>query len=99
MYVGMIEALKQADADPNVRVVLVKDEADETKDKIGFEFVEGPVTPKQEKLPGARKRPPGKSKPGGPGGSKGPTKSPLVPAARRGPPRAGWSWLDLQAKN
>ena len=65
----------------HVRVVLVKDEADATKDKIGFEFVEGPVTPKQEKLPGARKRPPsGKSKPGGPGGgSKGPTsKGPLV---------------------
>ncbi|MHC2638652.1 ATP-dependent Clp protease ATP-binding subunit ClpA [Bradyrhizobium liaoningense] len=65
----------------HVRVILVKDEADETKDKIGFEFVEGPVTPKQEKLPGARKRPPGKSKPGGPGGSKGPTsKGPLVKA-------------------
>ena len=65
----------------HVRVILVKDEADETKDKIGFEFVEGPVTPKQEKLPGTRKRPPsGKSKPGGPGGpSKGPTsKGPLV---------------------
>jgi len=65
----------------HVRVVLVKDEADETKEKIGFEFVEGPVTPKQEKLPGARKRPPGKPKPGGPGGSKGPTsKGPLVKA-------------------
>jgi len=66
----------------HVRVVLVKDEVDETKDKIGFEFVEGPVTPKQEKLPGARKRPPGKpNKPGGPGGSKGPTsKGPLVKA-------------------
>jgi len=59
----------------HVRVVLVKDEAD--AEKIGFEFVEGPVTPKQEKLPGARKRPPGRSnKPGGP---KGPTsKGPLV---------------------
>ena len=41
----------------HVRVVLVKDEASaEAKDKIGFEFVEGPVTPKPEKLPGARKR-------------------------------------------
>ena len=39
----------------HVRVVLVKDEAT-AKDKIGFEFVEGPVTPKPEKLPGARKR-------------------------------------------
>ncbi len=57
----------------HVRVVLVKDEASaDGKDKIGFEFVEGPVTPKPEKLPGARKR---KPKPGGPnggGGSKGP---------------------------
>ena len=63
----------------HVRVVLVKDEADETKEKIGFEYLDGPVTPKQEKLPGTRKRP-GKSKPGGPGGSKGPTKGPLVKA-------------------
>lgn len=38
----------------HVRVVLVKDEQD--LDKIGFEFVEGPVTPKPEKLPGTRKR-------------------------------------------
>jgi ATP-dependent Clp protease ATP-binding subunit ClpA len=64
----------------HVRVVLVKDAED--KDKIGFEFVEGPVTPKPEKLPVARKR---KPKPGGPnnggggGGSKGPApKGPLV---------------------
>jgi ATP-dependent Clp protease ATP-binding subunit ClpA len=66
----------------HVRVVLVKDEASaDGKDKIGFEFVEGPVTPKPEKLPGARKR---KPKPGGPsggGGSKGPaSKGPLVKA-------------------
>jgi ATP-dependent Clp protease ATP-binding subunit ClpA len=61
----------------HVRVILVKDEAT-AKDKIGFEFVEGPVTPKPEKLPGARKR---KPKPGGPngGGSKGPaSRGPLV---------------------
>jgi ATP-dependent Clp protease ATP-binding subunit ClpA len=38
----------------HVRVVLVKDEAG--VDKIGFEYVEGPVTPKPEKLPGARRR-------------------------------------------
>ncbi len=66
----------------HVRVVLVKDEASaDGKDKIGFEFVEGPVTPKPEKLPGARKR---KPKPGGPnggGGSKGPaSRGPLVKA-------------------
>src|SRR6266704_2964283 len=62
----------------HVRVVLIKDEATD-KDKIGFEFVEGPVTPKPEKLPVNRKR---KPKPGGPnggGGSKGPaSRGPLV---------------------
>src|SRR6201997_2142227 len=55
----------------HVRVVLVKDEtAAESQEKIGFEFVEGPVTPKPEKLPGTRKRSaaPRKPKPGGPGG-------------------------------
>jgi ATP-dependent Clp protease ATP-binding subunit ClpA len=66
----------------HVRVVLVKDEAaaDEgAQDKIGFEFVEGPVTPKPEKLPGARKRKPKSSGPGG--GSKGPaSRGPLVKA-------------------
>src|SRR6266849_1631033 len=67
----------------HVRVVLVKDEAAAEADqqKIGFEYVEGPVTPKPEKLPGARKRTvPRKPKPSGPsGGSKGPaSRGPLV---------------------
>src|SRR6202166_1055202 len=67
----------------HVRVVLVKDEAaaDATEEKIGFEYVEGPVTPKPEKLPGTRKRTvPRKPKPSGPsGGSKGPaSRGPLV---------------------
>ena len=65
----------------HVRVVLIKDEASaEGKDKIGFEFVQGPATPKPEKLPGARKRTaPRKSKSGGP--SKGPaSRGPLVKA-------------------
>jgi ATP-dependent Clp protease ATP-binding subunit ClpA len=67
----------------HVRVVLVKDEAaaEADREKIGFEFVEGPVTPKPEKLPGTRKRTlPRKPKPGGPsGGSKGPaSRGPLV---------------------
>ncbi len=62
----------------HVRVVLLKDEVE--KDKIGFEFVEGPVTPKPEKLPGARKRKPKSGGPNG-GGSKGPaSKGPLVKA-------------------
>jgi len=74
----------------HVRVVLVKDEAtaeagqEKIGEEIGFEFVEGPVTPKPEKLPGARKRAvPRKPKPNGPGGggSKGPvSRSPLVKA-------------------
>jgi ATP-dependent Clp protease ATP-binding subunit ClpA len=67
----------------HVRVVLVKDEAT-SQDKIGFDFVEGPVTPKPEKLPGTRKRTtPRKPKPpnGGGGGSKGPaSRGPLVKA-------------------
>src|SRR5216684_1887381 len=67
----------------HVRVVLVKDEAstEAGQEKIGFEYVEGPVTPKPEKLPGARKRTvPRKAKPGGPsGGPKGPaSRGPLV---------------------
>src|SRR6266849_1159571 len=67
----------------HVRVVLVKDEAaaEADQEKIGFEYVEGPVTPKPEKLPGARKRTvPRKPKPSGPsGGSKGPaSRGPLV---------------------
>ncbi len=51
--------------------ILVKDE--QGADKIGFEFVEGPVTPKPEKLPGARKRS-APRKPKGGEGPKGPTK-------------------------
>jgi ATP-dependent Clp protease ATP-binding subunit ClpA len=65
----------------HVRVVLINDEANAEAEKIGFEYVEGPVTPKPEKLPGARKRSaPRKPKPGGPGGGpKGPaSKGPLV---------------------
>src|ERR1700680_5044925 len=67
----------------HVRVVLVKDEAsaEAGQEKIGFEYVEGPVTPKPEKLPGARERSVSrKPKPSGPsGGSKGPaSRGPLV---------------------
>jgi ATP-dependent Clp protease ATP-binding subunit ClpA len=68
----------------HVRVVLVKDEAvaGVELEKIGFEYLDGPVTPKPEKLPGARKRTPTrKPKPGGPsnGGPKGPaSRGPLV---------------------
>jgi ATP-dependent Clp protease ATP-binding subunit ClpA len=64
----------------------VKDEAT-ARDKIGFEFVEGPVTPKPEKLPGARKRSTSPRKPRPPGGPSGgggskvpPSRGPLVKA-------------------
>src|SRR3954453_2770758 len=66
----------------HVRVVLVKDEAagvEPDAEKIGFEYLEGPVTPKPEKLPGTRKQ--RKPKPGGPSGgsSKGPaSRGPVV---------------------
>jgi len=64
----------------HVRVIVVKDETggEAGKEKIGFEYVEGPVTPKAEKLPGARKR---KPKPSGGSGSGGGSKGP----ASRGP--------------
>jgi ATP-dependent Clp protease ATP-binding subunit ClpA len=38
----------------HVRVVVVKDDAT-GRDRLGFEYPEGPVTPKQEKLPEPRK--------------------------------------------
>jgi ATP-dependent Clp protease ATP-binding subunit ClpA len=59
----------------HVRVVVVKD-AEKDENKLGFEFVEGPVTPKPEKLPGSKKRAASK-KPKGDGPSGG-TKEPLV---------------------
>jgi ATP-dependent Clp protease ATP-binding subunit ClpA len=36
----------------HVRVVVTKDE--DGRDKLGFEYLDGPVTPKPEKLPVAR---------------------------------------------
>src|SRR5687767_8536230 len=60
----------------HVRVVVVKDE-EKNEDKLGFEFVEGPVTPKPEKLPGAKKRAAPKKPKGGNDGPPGPTKGPL----------------------
>src|SRR5690348_5785325 len=72
----------------HVRVVLVKDETNPEAEKIGFEFVEGPVTPKPE-VSVARKRKPKSGGSGGGnagggnggGGSKGPaSKGPLVKA-------------------
>jgi ATP-dependent Clp protease ATP-binding subunit ClpA len=58
----------------HVRVIVVKDEND--RDKLGFEYLEGPVTPKPEKLPEprarAKRRPPTRRfKPSGPKGGGG----------------------------
>lgn len=52
----------------HVRVVLTTVDGVE---KIGFEFLDGPVTPKPEKLPSPRKRAPRKPKADGGGGSGG----------------------------
>jgi ATP-dependent Clp protease ATP-binding subunit ClpA len=59
----------------HVRVILVKDEAG--VDKLSFEYLDGPVTPKPEKIPqpvGAKpkRRAPRRSKPSGPKGDGGP---------------------------
>jgi ATP-dependent Clp protease ATP-binding subunit ClpA len=77
----------------HVRVIVIKDEND--KDKLGFEYPEGPVRPKPEKLPEprrakAKRRPsrpaaPRRPKPSGPkGGGEGPRRGsvPKVPLAK-----------------
>ncbi|MCC7348253.1 MAG: ATP-dependent Clp protease ATP-binding subunit ClpA, partial [Variibacter sp.] len=79
----------------HVRVIVAKDDAG--RDKLGFEFLDGPVTPKPEKLPEprrakAKRRPPSPRKPkpsppkggGGGGGSSGsrPSPVPKVPLAK-----------------
>ncbi len=58
----------------HVRVIVEKDEKGE--EKLGFEFVEGPVTPKPEKLPGARKKATSRKPKDDP--PPGPNKGPLV---------------------
>ena len=60
----------------HVRVIVEKDEQGE--EKLGFEFVEGPVTPKPEKLPGARKKTTSRKPKDDP--PPGPNKGPLVKA-------------------
>jgi ATP-dependent Clp protease ATP-binding subunit ClpA len=65
----------QLKAGGHVRVILVKDE--DGKEKLGFEYLEGPVTPKPEKIPTkrpkAKRSAPRKPKSSGPkGGGSGP---------------------------
>lgn len=67
----------------HVRVVVVKDEAGE--EKLGFEYVDGPVTPKPEIPEGGKaKRRPRKARPGpkGPGGPSGRGSVPKVPLVK-----------------
>jgi ATP-dependent Clp protease ATP-binding subunit ClpA len=68
----------------HVKVILTKDE--EGAEKLGFEFLDGPITPKPERIPGepkpkrARRKPP-KPK-GGPSGPSGRGALPKVPLVR-----------------
>jgi ATP-dependent Clp protease ATP-binding subunit ClpA len=63
----------------HVRVIVEKDDAG--KDRLGFEFLEGPVTPKPEKLPErkAKRRSPPRRKPSPPKDNGGPTRGGSVP--------------------
>jgi ATP-dependent Clp protease ATP-binding subunit ClpA len=69
----------------HVKVILAKDEEAGTE-KLGFEFLDGPITPKPERIPGgpkpkrARRKPP-KPK-GGPSGPSGRGALPKVPLVR-----------------
>ena len=66
-----------------MRVVVVKDE--EGQSKLSFEYPEGPITPKQEKLPEPRKNrvkrraAPRKPRPAGPKGGTPPAGRGSVP--------------------
>ena len=69
----------------HVRVIVDKDE--NGRDKLGFEFLDGPITPKPEKLPAVRpkaKRRSPRPKPKGDGGNGGGKKGsvPKVPLAK-----------------
>jgi len=67
----------------HVRVVMVKDEAG--AEKLGFEYLEGPITPKPEKIPEAkRKRRSPRRRPSGPKGGGSPPRGsvPKVPLVK-----------------
>jgi ATP-dependent Clp protease ATP-binding subunit ClpA len=61
----------------HVRVVVVKD--DNSRDKLGFEYVEGPVTPKPEKIPAQAKPKRPRARKPKPPGSDGPPRGGSVP--------------------
>ena len=65
-----------------MRVIAVKDEAG--AEKLGFEYLDGPVTPKPEKIPEAKpKRRSPRRKPSGPKGGPAPRGSvPKVPLVK-----------------
>jgi ATP-dependent Clp protease ATP-binding subunit ClpA len=68
----------------HVKVILTKDEAD--VEKLGFEFLDGPITPKPERIPGGPKPKRARRKPtkpkGGPSGPSGRGALPKVPLVR-----------------
>jgi ATP-dependent Clp protease ATP-binding subunit ClpA len=68
----------------HVKVILTKDEAD--VEKLGFEFLDGPITPKPERIPGEPKPKRARRKPtkpkGGPSGPSGRGSLPKVPLVR-----------------
>src|SRR5260370_42409831 len=73
----------------HVRVVVIREESGEgdtgdkaTEDKLGCEFLEGPVTPKPEKIP--PERPKSKRRGGGGGGGGGGPKQRAKPPGPRG---------------
>jgi ATP-dependent Clp protease ATP-binding subunit ClpA len=69
----------------HVRVVLIKDELGNSK--LGFEFLEGPITPKAEKIPEKRVR--AKRKPGARKKPQGPKSDGPDNDGNGGPPRGG----------
>jgi ATP-dependent Clp protease ATP-binding subunit ClpA len=70
----------------HVRVIVTKDETE--GDKLGFEYLDGPITPKPEKVPPVRAR--GKRRSGGGGGSGGVRRSkPPGPKGDGPPPSRG----------
>jgi ATP-dependent Clp protease ATP-binding subunit ClpA len=66
----------------HVRVIILKEEGSD-EDKLGFEYLDGPITPKPEKIPPVRVR--GKRRSSGSGGA--PRRS--KPPGPKGPPTRG----------